>query len=157
VLLLALVSLPGAAAAESRQLAMTTHVPRGASVAAVNSHAGEAGDLCAPGEELRRDARGWLCASRARIAVEPGLETYQTFEMASASPGAPARFVTACLAPEDRVIGGTCVRKDRTGYRFFDASPATAGGADGIECALDGAEAASAVAIAVCLDVPPTR
>jgi hypothetical protein len=87
-------------------------------------------------------------------------ETYQTFEMASALPDSTLRLAVACLAPEDRVVDGACVRRDAAGYRSFAARPATAGGADAIECTIEVAAngaASSAVGIAVCEDLPPLR
>lgn len=150
--------LPLSAAAQSQLVAMTTHVPRDAAIAAVTAHAGETRDLCAPGEELRRDARGWVCEARVRVGAWGETETYQTFELASAgAAGEAKRFATACLAPEDRVVGGSCVRRDAAGYTTVAARRASAGGADAIECVLDGPHAVVAVGIAICLDVPPLR
>jgi hypothetical protein len=74
--------LPLAAAAEQRgtEVARTVHVPRDAAIAALSLHAGELRDLCAPGETLRRTARGWVCSGRRR-AVEA-----DPFLLASAAP-----------------------------------------------------------------------
>lgn len=93
-------------------------------------------------------------ADAARLATSSG-ETYQTFEVASAH--AKGRFAAACLGREDRVVAGSCVRRAAGGYVSFAGRVTRAGGADAVECALDGAEAASAVGIAICLDVPPLR
>ena len=152
-----LAAAPLAGAADAPQILRTAHVPHDAAIAALTAQAGEARDLCAPGEELRQDHRGWVCAARPLRNAALDAETYQTFEMGTAQPGVGARFVAACLGPEDRLIGGTCVRKDPGGYAYFAATPTTWNGAEAIECALDGAPEASAVGIAVCLDVPPLR
>jgi hypothetical protein len=56
-------ALPLRAAAETARLAMQVHVPAEAAIADVVVLAGEAGDLCAPGERLSRDGRGWSCES----------------------------------------------------------------------------------------------
>jgi len=76
---LVLALLPLGAAAQSQHVAMTVFVPRDAAIASVTAHAGEALDLCAPGEELRRDVRGWVCEARVRHAAQRGLETDRSY------------------------------------------------------------------------------
>lgn len=150
--------LPHAAAAQPSQVAMRVHVPHDAAIASVNAHAGEARDLCAPGEQLRREGAGWVCSrSHALAATTTGGGTYQVFELGGARAGAPARFAAACLGPEDRVVAGTCVQRVSGGYVSFAGRAVRGGGSEAVECALDGAESAAAVGIAICLDVPPLR
>jgi hypothetical protein len=156
-LVAALASLASPAAAQSEQLAMRLHLPGDAPIADVVVHAGESGDLCGAGEQLLREGSGWVCEPRATRLAPAEPQAYQTFEMGSASPGAITRFATACLGPEDRVIGGSCVRREGAGYASFAARATTAAGAQAVECALDGSDSASAVGIAVCLDLPPSR
>jgi len=157
-LALALISLaPLPAAAQRAERVAMTVVPRDAAIASVPLRAGEAGDLCAPGEELRRSGSGWVCETRPGRLAALAAATYQTFELGSATPGAPTRFAAACLGREDRVLEGTCVRRAAGGYVSFAGRATTAGGSEGVECALDGVEAASAVGIAICLDLPPLR
>jgi hypothetical protein len=148
--------LPAAAAAQPSQVAMRVHVPHDAAIASVNAHAGEARDLCAPGEQLRRESGGWVCSRRHALAATGG-ETYQVFELGGARAGAPARFAAACLGPEDRVVAGTCVQRVAGGYVSFAGRAIGGAGSEAVECALDGAESAAAVGIAICLDVPPLR
>jgi hypothetical protein len=112
---------------------------------------------------LEAGAEQLAMASHAPLARASGpvaLDTYQTFEMASARPDRRTRLAVACLGPEDRVVGGACVQRDAAGYRSFEAQPATAGGADAIQCTIEVAAngtPASAVGIAVCEDLPPLR
>lgn len=155
VLAAALAALAPAAGAQEKRVAMAVHVPRDAAIASLTAHAGEARDLCGPDEELRRDARGWICSARRSGSAAPAGETYQTFELGHA--GAGARLAAACLGPEDRVLSGTCVRRAAGGYVSFAGRAISADGNEAVECALDGSEPSSAVGIAICLDVPPLR
>jgi hypothetical protein len=150
----ALAALPFPAAADPALLAMRVQMPADAAIAEVNAHAGETSDLCGPGEQLRRDGERWVCEARGRVASQ-GADTYQTFEVSPA--GAPRRFAAACLGREDRVVGGSCVRRAAGGYVSFAGRLTSAQGADAVECALDGADAGAALGIAICLDVPPHR
>lgn len=148
--------LPGSAGPEL--LAMRVQLPADAAITDVTAHAGETSDLCAPGEQLRREGGRWVCEVRAtRLASHDGADTYQTFEVGHASAGATRRFAAACLGREDRVIGGSCVRRAAGGYVSFAGRVTSAGGGDAMECALDGTESAAAVGIAICLDLPPRR
>lgn len=145
------------AAAQSERVAMRTHPPASAPDAAVSAHAGEMRDLCAPGERLRREGSGWVCeASGVRLAAA-GPATYQTFQLASGTPGATTRFTAACLGAEDRVLAGTCVRRAAGGYVSFAGRATRSDAGEAVECALDGDESSAAVGIAVCLDLPPAR
>jgi hypothetical protein len=153
----ALAALPLPAAAEPALVAMRVQLPADAAIADVNSHAGETSDLCAPGEQLRREGDRWVCEARRVRLAAPAEETYQTFEVRHATAGAPQRFAAACLGREDRVIGGSCVRRAAGGYVSFAGRLTSAQGGHALECALDGAESEAAVGIAICLDVPPHR
>jgi hypothetical protein len=148
-----LVPLP--AAAQNSQVARVD-VPHDAAIAAVNTQAGEALDLCGPGEALRRAGRGWVCSTRLAHAAAGG-ETYQVFEFGSARAGAPVRFAATCLGAEDRVVAGGCVQRVSGGFVSLAGRPVVAGGGEGVECALDGADATAALGVAICLDVPPLR
>ena len=150
-------ALPTPVAAEPALLAMRVQVPADAAIADTTARAGETADLCAPGERLRRDGERWVCEAGAIRLASLGAETYQTFEMGHAAPGATSRFAAACLGREDRMLGGSCVRRAAGGYVSFAGRVTSEDGGDAVECALDGADAASAVGIAICLDVPPLR
>lgn len=157
VLTAALALLPAFAAADPALLAMRVQVPADAAIAEMNARAGETSDLCGPGERLRRDGGRWVCETEAVRLAASGGETYQTFEMGRATPGAASRFAATCLGREDRVLGGSCVRRAGGGYVSFAGRVTSASGSDAVECALDGADASPAVGIAICLDVPPRR
>lgn len=157
VLAVALATLPLPVAAEPALLAMRVQVPADAAIADVNTRAGETTDLCGPGERLRRDGSRWVCETDGVRLAASGAETYQVFEMGRAAPGATRRFATTCLGREDRVLGGSCVRRAAGGYVSFAGRVTSTGGSDAVECALDSADATSAVGIAICLDVPPLR
>lgn len=148
--------LPRPAAADPPQLAMRVQVPQDAAIASLTTHAGETRDLCGPGEQLRREGSAWVCTRpRALAAASPA--SYQVFELGSARAGAPARFAAACLGPEDRVVAGNCVQRVSGGYVSFAGRATRSGAGEAVECALDGAESAAAVGIAICLDLPPSR
>jgi len=154
---LAALPLPLPVSAGSELLAMRVQLPADSAIADVNAHAGETSDLCGPGEQLRREGSRWVCEARGARLASLGTQTYQTFEMGRARPGATSRFAAACLGREDRVIGGSCVRRAAGGYVSFAGRVTHPDGSDAVECALDGAESNSAVGIAICLDVPPLR
>lgn len=139
------------------ELAMRVQVPADAAIADVNARAGETADLCGPGERLRRDGSRWVCETDGVRLVSSGAETYQTFAMGRAVPGATSRFAATCLGREDRVLSGSCVRRAAGGYVSFAGQVTSTGGSDAVECALDGTDASSAVGIAICLDLPPLR
>jgi hypothetical protein len=157
VLTAALAALPVPVAAEPELYAMRIQVPADAAIADVNARAGETADLCAPGEKLRREGDRWVCEAGGMRLASLGADTYQTFEIGRAAPGATRRFAASCLGREDRVVGGSCVRRAAGGYVSFAGRLTSASGGDAVECALDGADATSAVGIAICLDVPPLR